>query len=127
VVTGVLAFAALALARSQAPIVWAGLAGRPWSVPFHLLTGACAVGALAALVRRAWGPARVLAVLQATLVLWGWALAQYPLLLPPDLGFAAAAAPRSVLRAVLGALGAGALLLVPSLAYLFKVFKAART
>jgi cytochrome d ubiquinol oxidase subunit II len=126
VAAGVLAFAALALARSQAPLVWEGLVHRPWSVPFHLVTGACAVGALAALARRAWGAARVLAVAQVALVLWGWALAQYPLLLPPDLSFAAAAAPRAVLRAVLGALVAGALLLVPSLAYLFRVFKAAR-
>jgi cytochrome d ubiquinol oxidase subunit II len=124
---GVLAFATLAAARADAPGLWTGLVHRPWSVPFHVLTGACAVAALLALQRRAWRAARALAVVQVTLVLWGWALAQFPLVLPPDLSFAAAAAPEAVLRAVLGALGVGAVLLVPCLVYLFRLFKSVRS
>jgi cytochrome d ubiquinol oxidase subunit II len=56
-------------------------------------------------------------------IIWGWGLAQYPYLLPPDLTYAAAAAPPITLKLVLGALAAGLLVLVPSLYYLFRVFK----
>ncbi|MGH7606826.1 MAG: cytochrome d ubiquinol oxidase subunit II, partial [Gemmatimonadales bacterium] len=48
---------------------------------------------------------------------------QYPYLVPPDLTIAASAAPRVTLELVLAALGLGALVLFPSLYYLFRVFK----
>jgi cytochrome d ubiquinol oxidase subunit II len=57
------------------------------------------------------------------LILWGWALAQYPWLLPPDLAIHDAAAPPITLKLTIGALGLGAFVLLPSLAYLFRVFK----
>jgi cytochrome bd ubiquinol oxidase subunit II len=55
---------------------------------------------------------------------WGWAVAQYPYLVPPDLTVAAAA-PAATLRLVLQAMGLGAVVLLPSLVYLFRVFKTA--
>jgi hypothetical protein len=61
--------------------------------------------------------------LQVSLILWGWALAQYPYLIPPDLTIRAAAAPRITLVLTLWILGGGALVLFPSLIYLFRVFK----
>jgi cytochrome d ubiquinol oxidase subunit II len=125
-VTGALAFAALALARGEPGPMWPGLVGRRWSIAFHGVTGLAALGALVALARRRFGLARVLAVMQVILVLWGWALAQFPYVVPPDLTFAETAASPAVLRAVLGALAVGALVLVPSLAYLFRVFKSSR-
>src|SRR5262249_39814207 len=126
---GVLAFGALALAREGAPLVWAGLSARPWSLPLHAFIATVALGALAALWLRAYVFARVLAVIQVALVVWGWGLGQFPLLLPPDITFSEAAAPPAVLRAVLGALVAGAVVLVPSLWALSGVFggKAAAT
>jgi cytochrome d ubiquinol oxidase subunit II len=125
VATGVVALAALALSRQAAPLLWSALATRSWSLPFHGVTALAAVGALAALAGRRYAPARVLAIAQATLVLWGWGLAQFPYVVPPGLTFTAAAAPRAVLAAVLGALLVGAAILVPSLVYLFRVFKRA--
>lgn len=56
-------------------------------------------------------------------LLWGWALAQYPYLIPPDLTIRAAAAPRITLALVLWALLARGLVLFPSLVYLLRVFK----
>jgi cytochrome d ubiquinol oxidase subunit II len=53
----------------------------------------------------------------------GWGFAQYPYLLPPDLAYAEAAAPGITLKLVLGALALGALVLIPSLYYLFRVFQ----
>ncbi len=63
---------------------------------------------------------------QAALIVCGWALAQYPYLVFPDLTISDAAAPRSVLVPILIALGIGALVLTPSLAYLYIIFKTRR-
>ena len=52
-------------------------------------------------------------------------LSQYPYLVPPDLTIRDAAAPAATLRLVLIALGLGIVVLLPSLVYLFRVFKAA--
>ena len=59
-----------------------------------------------------------------TLVLWGCGLALYPYLDPPDLTVHNAAASRRTLSLLLAALAAGAVILFPSLGYLFRVFKA---
>jgi cytochrome d ubiquinol oxidase subunit II len=90
---------------------------------FHASTGTAAVGALSALYARRFRLARALAAAQVALVVGGWALAQAPYLVPPELTIASAAAPRSVLLALLGALGAGLALVVPAFVYLFRVFK----
>ena len=113
----------LTLSGSGAPRMRAGLIFAPWAVPLHLLTGAAAVTALAGLWRRRYRLARVAAAAQVSLILWGWALSQYPYILPPDLTVADAAAPAVTLRLVLGALALGAVVLLPSLYYLFRVFK----
>jgi cytochrome d ubiquinol oxidase subunit II len=119
------ALLALLLAHRYAPLVRDGLIVARWAVPLHAATAAAALTALAALWRRRWRLARAAAGAQVSLILWGWALAQYPMLLPPDLTIEEAAAPAVTLRLVLGALGLGAVVLFPSLAYLFRVFKRA--
>jgi cytochrome bd ubiquinol oxidase subunit II len=53
----------------------------------------------------------------------GWALAQFPHLVTPDVTIQNAAASESTLRLLLLALGAGAIVLLPSLFYLFRIFK----
>jgi cytochrome bd-type quinol oxidase subunit 2 len=47
------------------------------------------------------------------------------MILPPETTIAGAAAPAITLKLVAGALALGAFVLLPSLAYLFRVFKAA--
>jgi cytochrome d ubiquinol oxidase subunit II len=118
------AFGALVIAPEHAPLVGAGLMRSRWAVPFHLATGAAAVAVLAALWWRRYHLARIAVGAQVSLIVWGWALAQYPFLVPPDLTVAGASAPAVTLRLVLITLGLGALVLVPSLIYLFRVFKA---
>jgi len=117
------AVVALLLSLDGAPRVRDGLVFAAWALPLHLLTAAAAVTALAALWVRRWGVARVAAVTQVSLILWGWALSQYPYILPPDLSIAGAAAPAATLRLALGALALGAAVLLPSLYYLLRVFK----
>jgi len=113
----------LLLSLNRAPRVREGLIFAAWAVPLHLLTAAAAITALVALWARRWRVARVAAAAQVSLILWGWALSQYPYILPPDLSITNAAAPAATLRLVLAALVAGAVLLLPSLYYLFRIFK----
>ena len=120
------AFVCLFLARSGASYLLEALSQRWWSWPFQIGTGAVALGALWALWRRAYRLARLLAMAQVVFLMAGWALAQYPYLLRPDLLIEAAAAPESVLRSALWVLGLGSFLLLPSFWYLFRLFKAQR-
>jgi cytochrome d ubiquinol oxidase subunit II len=119
------AAAGLALVWSgpYAPRVRAALIFAAWALPLHLLTAGAAVTALAALWRRRWRLARVAAAGQVSLILWGWALSQYPAIVPPDLTIAGTAAPAVTLRLELGVLALGAVVLFPSLGYLLRVFK----
>ncbi len=117
-----LAAGALAAAARDAPRLLHALTRTPWSWALHALTAACAIAALAALIRRRFGLARAAAAGQVALILAGWGFAQYPLLVPPDLTLAAAAAPAATLRLLLGALAAGALLLPPAFFYLYRIF-----
>lgn len=128
-VTGValapIAFGVFALAGGGAPVIFRGLTD--WWAPLLLLaTSVCAVGALAALWKRRFGAARLAAAGQVALILVGWGLAQSPYLVVPDVTLEAAAAPALTLRLLLWALALGAVVLFPSFAYLFYVFRRER-
>ena len=77
----------------------------------------------AALLTRAYRVARVAAAAQVVLILSGWAIAQYPYLVPPTMTVAGVAAPHDTLELILVALALGGLVLFPSLGYLYRVFK----
>ncbi len=123
VATFLAAAAAAALSAREAPLVFEGLTVRPWSIPLHLVTSAAASGAFAALLVRRYRLARFLAAAQASLIVAGWGAAQYPYLVVPDVTLASAAAPERTLVLLLGALAAGATVLLPSLWLLFRIFK----
>jgi cytochrome d ubiquinol oxidase subunit II len=91
--------------------------------------GAVALAAVTAI----WGVwtsrfrvARVAAAAQVSLILWGWVLVQAPYVVPPTLTIRDAAAPPVTLRLLVGALAVGAVVLVPSLLYLYRTFSAER-
>ena len=99
------------------------LAGNaPRAVPLHLATGGAAIAAAALLWTRHFWWARAAAILQVSLIVWGWALAQSPYLIRPDLTYETAAAPREVVVLLLQILAAGAIIVLPSLVYLFRLF-----
>jgi cytochrome bd ubiquinol oxidase subunit II len=123
----VIAFAVLALSWNAAPMVREGLMLGSHALPIHIITGIAAINAIGALWTRRYHLARVAAAAQVTFILWGWAVAQYPYLLPPSLTIEAAAAPSRTLFLVLVALAAGACVLFPSLYYLFRIFKMQRS
>jgi cytochrome d ubiquinol oxidase subunit II len=120
----VFVFAALALllARVWAPRVAAGVMASPWSMLLHLCTAASAITAVIALWVRRYQVARIAAAAQVSFILWGWALSQYPFILPSSLTIRQAAAPPITLRLLLIGLAAGGVILIPSLRYLFRTF-----
>jgi cytochrome d ubiquinol oxidase subunit II len=119
---GVLAAAVLAAAGLRAPDILHDLTRTRWSWPLHAATALAALSGLSALWRRRYRLARAAVVVQVSLILWGWALSQYPHLVKPDLTIEAAAAPAVTLRLLLGALALGLVLLLPSFLYLYRVF-----
>jgi cytochrome d ubiquinol oxidase subunit II len=123
VVVFVAAVGTLALAIRSAPLVGRDLTASAWALPLHVVAGVAAVSAIGALWIRRYRVARVVAAAQVSLILWGWALAQYPHVIPPTLTIREAAAPDATLTWVLCALAGGACVLFPSLIYLFRIFK----
>jgi cytochrome d ubiquinol oxidase subunit II len=128
--SGVLLFpvavSVLALSREAAPNIWTGLLASGYAVPIQLGAAAAALTTLAALGTRRWTLARVGVIAQTSVIVWGWAIAQYPYAMPPDLHLVHSSAPAITQKLVVGALAAGAIVLFPSLWYLFKVFKGQR-
>ena len=114
----------LGLAGSAAPRVAIGIAGSPWSILLHLCTAAAAMTAILGLLRRKYSVARIGAAAQVTFILWGWALSEYPYLLPDTLTVRDAAAPSITLKLLLVGLAGGAIILVPSLRYMLRIFAA---
>lgn len=124
VAVGLLALTVFILSGSGAPAVRAGISRTWWALGLHILTAIFAIGAFVTLWTRRYKAARICAAAQVTMILLGWALAQYPNLVEPDLSITSAAAPPITLELLLAALAAGALLLFPSYYYLIRVFKA---
>jgi cytochrome d ubiquinol oxidase subunit II len=123
----VAAFGALALGAMHRLGVGRWLLTAAWFVPLQIATGAAALTAIWALWTRRWHLARLAAAAQASLILWGWALAQYPFLIPPTLRIRDAAAPRITLELLFWGLVVGSAILIPSLVYLLRTFAAGRS
>jgi cytochrome bd ubiquinol oxidase subunit II len=121
----VTAFGALGVSGMTTPHVLGGLT-RGGALVLQLLIAVAALAAIWTLYARRWQLARVAAAAQVSLILWGWVLVQAPYVLPPTLTIRNAAAPRITLELLVGALAAGAVLLLPALAYLFRTFTAER-
>ena len=108
--------------KQGAPEMFLGLTR--WWAPLLLgWTSLFAIGALLALWLRRFALARIAAIAQVTLILMGWSLAQYPDLITPDVTVNNAHAPEITLRLLILALSVGAMVLLPSLAFLFHIFK----
>jgi cytochrome bd-type quinol oxidase subunit 2 len=120
-VTGVAGLAGLFVLRSDAPFLWEGLTGR--ALPVIGLSVVAGVVAVVLLALGQYTAARVASSLAVTTILVGWAVAQYPYILVPDVTIEEAATGRATLQAMLVALAVGAVILVPALVYLYVLFQ----
>ncbi len=121
VACGALGLAGLAMARLEAPFLWAGMTSR--ALPVVALAMANGLLALWAVAWDRPAVARILVAVQVALVILGWSAAQLPYLIVPDLTVGDTAAPDTTLAAFLVATVVGGILLLPSLYFLFRVFK----
>ncbi len=118
---GVIALAGIGVVRVDAPALFAGLAGR--GLAFIPLSAVGGIATLAFVWTRRYVAARAAAALAVTAVLWGWAAGQYPDLLPGVLTIDEGVASRKTLEALVWSLSVGAVLVVPSLIWLFALFQ----
>jgi cytochrome d ubiquinol oxidase subunit II len=122
-VTGAVGVAGLFVLRADSPVLFDGLTGRALpAVAVSVLSG---IAALVLLVGRRYAHARVASALAVTFILVGWAVAQYPYLLVGAMTIEQAAQGRSTLVAMLVALIAGSVVLLPALVYLYSLFQRA--
>jgi cytochrome d ubiquinol oxidase subunit II len=119
--TGAVGIAGLFVLRADAPVLFEGLTGR--ALPVVVLSVVAGVVALALVATRRYVPARAASALAVTAILVGWAVAQYPYVLLPEVTIEEAAQGRATLLAMLVALIVGALILVPALVYLYALFQ----
>lgn len=117
------ALGALLLSGAHAPQMMQVLTRSVLALPLQIATGVAALTAIGALVSRQYRLARIAAAAQLSLILWGWAAATYPYIVPPTLTIASAAAGARTLRLTLVAVLCGFAVLIPSLAYLLRIFK----
>ncbi len=120
-VTAVLGALGLLLSPSQAPVLWAGMLAR--ALPVVVVTMLIGVATAAALFFEHYRIARVLIILETAFLLGSWGLSQYPYIIPPHATIDSAANEPGVIMTLLIAIACGMIILLPSLYYLFSVFK----
>jgi cytochrome d ubiquinol oxidase subunit II len=120
VVAGGLAIAGLAVANADAPDLYDGLVS---GAGLACVIGSAAAGivTLALEWRGQFELARYTAAAAVGAIVAGWALAQEPYLLPPELTVEEAAAPDATLTALLIAAAVGMAILIPALVWLFRL------
>lgn len=121
VVTAGFALLGLILAPSEAPILWHGMLDHAlWAVIVTMLIG---IAMATALFFRRYKIARALIAMETGALLGTWGLSQIPYLIPPDVTVTGAASPPTTMIEFLVSAFVGMLLLIPSLWFLFHVFK----
>jgi cytochrome d ubiquinol oxidase subunit II len=117
IVAGGLSVAGLVVLQADAPVLYAGLAGR--GLPLVVVAVILGSTTLVLLARGVTRGIRAIAAGAVTAIVWGWGLAQLPAILPGSLTIDAAAAPAGTLDALIVISIAAAVTIGPSLALLF--------
>ena len=120
-VTAALGAIGLLLSPSEAPILWHGMLAH--GIPVVIVTMLVGLGAATSLYLRHYLLARMLVVLETGCFLAAWGVSQLPYLIPPDVTVSNSASPPTTLLELLICTAVGMLLLLPSLWFLFHVFK----
>ncbi|MFJ8803472.1 cytochrome d ubiquinol oxidase subunit II [Streptomyces sp. NPDC102487] len=119
--SGAVALAGIAVLHTDAPELFHGLTHR--ALPLVVVSAVSGVIGLLMLRVERFTAARASAALAVAAILWAWGAAQYPLMLVPSLTVQEAAATSPVLAGALIVFGIGALLLIPSLVWLYVLFQ----
>jgi cytochrome bd ubiquinol oxidase subunit II len=120
VVTGAAALGSLFVVRSDARALFDGLTSGDGLIAV-IVSGVAGLATIALVFARRFGPARLSAAAAVAAMTVGWALAQDPYLLPPELKLDDAAASDATLTALVISVGLGMIVLVPSLWWLYRL------
>jgi cytochrome d ubiquinol oxidase subunit II len=120
------AFATYIAAGNFAREIRDGLSDVPYVWLIESGAAIAALVAFQALWSRRYFRARIAAAAQVGLIVLGWGVAQYPYLVRPNVSITESSAPPNVLIDIEIACAVGGLVLIPSLALLFLVFKGHR-
>jgi cytochrome d ubiquinol oxidase subunit II len=120
IIAGALSLATLAELHSSNPVLYDRLTGRALSLV--VLAGVCGLAVLTLLTTGRRTGVRVIAALGIAAVVWGWGVAQYPVLLPrTTLTLSNAGAPHTTLVALVVLFVAVVVLIGPSFILLFSL------
>ncbi len=120
IVAGGLALAGLLVLRSDARDLFDGITSGLGLI-MVLVSGAAGLATLLLVIGDRFCLARITASLAVAAIAAGWVAAQNPYVLPPELTLEEAAASDATLTALAISVGAGFLILVPSLTYLYRL------
>jgi cytochrome bd ubiquinol oxidase subunit II len=120
IVAGALSLAALLELQNSDPAVYARLTGR--ALPLVVLAGVCGLAVLVLVTAGRRGGPRIIAALGVAAVIWGWGVAQYPVLLPGTaMTLTNAGATQATFVALVVVAVAAVILVVPSFALLYSL------
>ena len=119
--TAVFGLLGLILAPSEAAFLWHGMLDK--AIPVVIVTMLVGVAAAAALWFKRYTWARVLIVAEVAFLLLSWGMSQYPYIIPPDVTAANASSPLETQQFLLVGIILALIIVVPSLWFLFYVFK----
>jgi cytochrome d ubiquinol oxidase subunit II len=119
--TAVLGLLGLLLSVSEAPLLWQGMLSH--GVPVVIATMIIGLLTAVTLFMRYYRLARVLMIAEAAFMLGAWGLAQFPYIIPPHATIDNSSSDPTVISILLVCIAVGMIILIPSLYYLFAVFK----
>lgn len=120
-ITAALGTLGLLLSPLEAPQLWAGIFAH--ALPVVIATMLIGLATAALLFWHRYNLARLMIILETAFLLGSWGLSQYPYIIPPHMTIANSANDPNVILTLVIAIGIGMALLLPSLYYLFSVFK----
>ncbi len=118
--SGAVSIGGLLVLRSDARALFDGLTSGA-GLAMVIVSAVAGAATLALVWTERYGLARATSALAVVAIVVGWALAQDPYLLPPDLTVDEAAAADAVLQATVIVVGLGMLILAPSLWFLYRL------
>jgi cytochrome d ubiquinol oxidase subunit II len=119
-ITGVVALAGLLVLRDDARDLYDGLTSGA-GLALVIASGLAGLATIALVWSERFGLARVTAAGAVAAIVVGWLVAQKPYILPPELTIDEAKASNATLSAIVIGVGAGMVILVPSLWYLYRL------
>ncbi|MGI9517418.1 MAG: cytochrome d ubiquinol oxidase subunit II, partial [Pirellulaceae bacterium] len=118
---GAFSVAGLGVAAWRLDFVWNGVVNRAW--PAVALAMLCGITTIVAIHKRKYWQASITAALTITLVLAGWAWAQYPYLVIDSISIHESQTPPNVMWMMIGVIVIGLIIVIPPLVWLFYIFK----